>query len=422
MATSVVSFQARRVARSLRSAQADDRTIRLRIGIAWGLVFLNVLTYYKATWNGLPLIVPIPSRVGQVLTQGALPAALLLAWSVNRRLLIRPNVFLSLLTLLLIEAIISAVNPNGHLLGTLYRTGRFGEFLAFLWLISPYADRRDLLFVKCQLRALGVVLATVLLGLMVSPHRALAGGRLSGEFWPITPVQVADYSAVALGLVVVLWFCGELAGRLALPAVALLGIMLLLSHTRTEVIALMAGLLVAGLSMFTVRIRVRRLFASAAITISVAAVAFSSFLTTWLARGENTQELLDLTGRTNVWKIVVTSPRDLYQMIFGYGLSNEGAGGLPIDSTWLAAYYDLGFLGIAIVASFLLFVLLDAYFQPRSERRALALFLVSYLMITSYTETGLSNSSMYLLELALAASLLVPAAAEGVGYAGAADP
>jgi O-Antigen ligase len=420
MAASVVSFQARRAARSLRPAEADDRTIRLRIGIAWGLVFLNVLTYYKATWNGLPLIVPIPSRVGQLLTQGALPAALLLAWSVNRRLLIRPNVFLSLLTLLLIEAIITAVNPNGHLLGTLYRTGRLGEFVAFLWLISPYADRRDLLFVKCQLRSLGVVLATVILGLMVSPHRALAGGRLSGEFWPITPVQVADYSAIALGLVVVLWFCGELTGRLALPAVVLLGIMLLLSHTRTEVVALMAGLMVAGLSMFTVR--VRRLFASAAIAISVAVVAFSSFLTTWLARGENTQELLDLTGRTNAWRIVVTAPRDLYQMIFGYGLSNEGAGGLPIDSTWLAAYLDVGLLGIAIVAAFLLFVLVNAYFQPRSERRALALFLVSYLMITSYTETGLSNSTMYLLELALAASLLVPAAVEGARYAGAADP
>ena len=59
-----------------------------------------------------------------------------------------------------------------------------------------------------------------------------------------------------------------------------------------------------------------------------------------------------------------------------------------------------------------LFVLVNAYFQPRSERRALALFLVAYLMVTSYTETGLSNASMYLLELALAASLLVPPVAD----------
>jgi hypothetical protein len=421
MTTSVVSFQARRAERALHPAEADDRSIRLRVGLAWGLVFLNVLTFYKGTWNTLPLIIPIPSKIGQVLTQGALPAALLVAWSANRRLLIRPSVFLSLLTLLFIEALIAGINPNGHILGTSYRTIRLGEFVATLWLLSPYADR-GLLFVKCQLRAIGIVVGSVVLGLLVSPHRALAEGRLSGEFWPITPTQVADYSAIVLGLVVVLWFCGELTGRRTLPLVGVLGIVLLLTHTRTEVIALVAGLLVAGLSMFTVRVRVRRLFANVAMTVSVAAIAFGSVLTTWLARGQSSEELTNLTGRTSVWTFVVNEPRDIWQMIFGYGLSNEGANGLPIDSNWLTAYNDLGYVGVAIVASFLLFVLVSAFFQPQSERRALALFLVSYLTITSYTETGLSNAAMYLFELALAASLLVPAAPEGAWYAGALDP
>jgi hypothetical protein len=373
-------------------------------------VFLNVLTFYKGTWNQLPLIVPIPSAIGQLLTQGSLPAALILAWTVNRRMVIRPSVFLTLLTLLLIEALISAINPNGHIIGTLYRTCRLAEFVGTLWLLSPLSERRDLLFVRCHLKALGVVLGSVLLGFMLAPGRALAEGRLSGEFWPITPVQVADYSAVALGLVVVLWFCGEASGRVTLAAVSVTGIMLVLTHTRTEVIALVAGLLVAGLSMFTVRIRVRRLFASVAITVSLVAIAFGSVLTTWLARGENSQELTGLTGRTSEWASVVTAPRDWYQMLFGYGLSNKASHGLPIDSNWLAAYFDLGLLGVAIVAGFLLFVLVSAYFQPRSERRALALFLVTYLIITSYTETGLSDASMYLLELALAASLLIPPA------------
>src|SRR5690242_2883122 len=154
--TTVVSFQARRAARALRPAEADDRSIKIRVGLAWGLVFLNVLTFYKGTWNQQPLIIPIPSAVGQLLTQGALPAALLLAWSVNRRLLIRPNVFLTLLTLLFIEALVAAINPNGHIIGTLYRTTRFGEFIATLWLLWPLADRRDLLFVRCHLKALAV--------------------------------------------------------------------------------------------------------------------------------------------------------------------------------------------------------------------------------------------------------------------------
>jgi hypothetical protein len=413
MTTPVVSFQARRVERLSRPAEADDRSLRCRIYIAWGLTFLNVLTFYKGTWNQLPLIVPIPSAIGKIMTQGSLPAALVLAWSVNRRMLIRPNAFLSLLTVLLIEALVSGIHPLGHITGTLYRTVRLGEFVAFLWLLSPFWNRRDLLLVKCQLSCLGVVLGSVLLGLLVSPHRALAEGRLSGEFWPITPVQVADFAAVALGLVVVLWFCGELPGRIALAVVALTGATLILTHTRIEVVALVAGLVVAGFSMFTVRNRVRRLFVGGGVTLSVAVITFSSVLTTWLARGQNTEQLTELTGRTTFWTNVVNAPRDMFQVIVGYGLSNKGYNGLPIDSNWLAAYFDLGLVGVLLVAAMLLFVLVNAYFQPRSERRALALFIVTYLLVTSFTETGLSDASMYLLELSVAASLLVPPAPDG---------
>jgi len=68
----------------------------------------------------------------------------------------------------------------------LYRTCRLAEFVAILWLLSPLSERRDLLFVRCHLKALAVVLGSVLLGFLVAPGRALAEGRLSGEFWPIT--------------------------------------------------------------------------------------------------------------------------------------------------------------------------------------------------------------------------------------------
>ena len=184
--------------------------------------------------------------------------------------------------------------------------------------------------------------------------------------------------------------------------------MLLMTHTRTEILALFAGLLVAGLRMFTVKARARRLFAAVAISVSVAVIAFSSVLTTWLIRGENTKELTNLTGRTNVWTGVLNSPRDRFQLIFGYGLSNKGFNGLPIDSTWLAAYYDLGLVGMGICVSMLLFVLVTAYFRPRATQTALALFLVTYLMVISFTETGISDASPYLVEFALAASLLTP--------------
>lgn len=386
-----------------------ERSARRRIYWIWGLVFLNVLTFYKGTWNGLPLIIPIPSFLGKIITQGSLPAALLLAVTVNRRLLIRPSVFLGFLTLLVTEAVISGVNPvAGHFISTLYRTCRLAEFVTILWLLTPWWGRRDLLLVKCHLTALGVVLGSVLLGLAVSPGRAMDYGRLSGEFWPITPVQVADFSAVALGIIVVLWFCGETKRRIAPLAIIGLAVILLLTHTRTELVALVAGILVAGLRMFTSRARVRRVFASAGIIVSLAVIAFSGALTTWLARGENSKELTNLTGRTAVWGLVVAAPRDRFQVLFGYGLSNKGFDGLPIDSNWIAAYYDLGLIGVSLCIALIGFVLVSAYFQQRSTRTALALFLVTYLLVTSFTETGLSDASVYLLELALAASLIVP--------------
>ena len=80
----------------------------------------------------------------------------------------------------------------------------------------------------------------------------------------------------------------------------------------------------------------------------LAIIAFSSVLTTWLARGENTQQLSELTGRTTVWSAVLNMPRDWFQVIFGFGLSNKASNGLPIDSHWLAAYQDLGLAGVAI--------------------------------------------------------------------------
>jgi O-antigen ligase len=221
-------------------------------------------------------------------------------------------------------------------------------------------------------------------------------------------VQVSDYTAVLLGLLVVMWFCGELSRKATLWGVAISATVLLMTHTRTEVIALVAGIFVAGMRMFGTESRVRKMFAYIGAAVSLGITIFSGVLTTWLARGQDTSELTKLTGRTIVWSEVLNAPRDRFQVIFGYGLSNKGFDGLPIDSNWLSAYYDLGLVGVGICAACLLFVFVSGFMKPRSPRTAIALFMVTYLAVTSFTETGLSDASAYLLELAMAASLLLP--------------
>lgn len=407
-ATTVAVRRPGRVAPATEAEAAERRARRL-VRLCWFLLVLNVMTFFPKTWSGEPLILPIPSFAGKTITQGALPAALLVALLVNRRKLIRPSMFLGLYSLIVVEVAITALQAKHF--GTIYRTVRLAGFIATLWMLTPWFGRKDLFLVKCHLQAMTIVLASVILGLLVSPGKALGGGRLSGAFWPTPPTQVAEFAAVTMGLVIMLWLCRQVSGRLTLLACAAAGFVLIETHTRTALVAMGAGIIIGGLSLISVNRRVRRVFAWGLGIVTAAVLTLSGFLTTWLARGEGTDQLTNLTGRTDVWGQVVTIPRNEFQVIFGFGLSNKSFNGLPVDSNWLACYLDEGLAGVILSAIALLFVLVSAFFMPRGKSRALALFLTAYVLIASLTETGFSDASTYLLELTLAASLIMPSLA-----------
>ena len=389
------------------SAEAGgERAARRRVRVVWFLLVINVMTFYPRTWSGEPLVVPIPSALGKLVTQGALPAALFIALLLNRRRLIRPSMYLGLYSLLVIEVAVTALQARHF--GTVYRTFRLAGFVSTLWLLTPWWGRKDLFLVKCHVQVMSIVIAQVVLGLIVSPSRAMGGGRLGGDFWPTPPPQVAEFSAMTMGLVIVLWLYRQMSGRIALLACAGAGFVLIETHTRTALTAMIAGLLVSGLSAISVNRRVRKAFAWATGVVTVAVLTLSGFLTAWLARGEGAQQLTNLTGRTNIWAAVENMPRDKFQVIFGFGLSNKSYNGLPVDSDWLACYLDEGLAGVILSATVLLFVLISAFFMPRGKSKALALFIATYVLIASFTETGFSDASTYLLELTLAASLIMP--------------
>ena len=404
MSSSAIAFRACCNTAPLGPAQARERSVRRRVGITWGLLVLNALTYYGS-------ILKIPSAGGKLITQGALPVALLLALTVNRRVIVRPNVFLCLTSLLVLEAFVTTLQPQ-HL-GTVYRFVRLAEFVAVLWLLTPWWGRRDLLLVRYYLISLSVALGTVVLGVLVAPGSALAGGRLSGVLWDIPATEVGHYAAVVAGLFVVLWFGGMLGGRVTL-LVAVTGVaIIVLSHTRTALLAMVAALLVAGLSLIVVKARARRFFAVAVVMVSIGVMTLAGVATAWLARGQNTAELTSLTGRTDFWHLVLNLPRTRFEEIFGFGLSNGSVNGLPIDSNWLVTYLEQGILGVIICAVMALFLLVAAFFQPSGTRRALALFLITYCLVASFTQVAFAEPTTYLLELTLAASLLVPPVASG---------
>jgi O-Antigen ligase len=386
--------------------EPDERDIRRRVGLIWGLLFINVLSYQEGE-----TIIHIPSIPGKLLTQGCLALAFILALALNRKLVVRPNTLLVLSTVMAAAALMMSIRDEVSIIGTDYRAIRLILFLAVLWLLTPWWGRSDMLLLRCQLRALVIVLGTVILGLVVAPGKAFSfQGRLSDSLWSIPPTQVAHYSATVAGVSAILWLSGLLKRNWAI-ALFFGGVaIIVLTHTRTALIALLVAILVGSLSLFTGRRRVRKVFATVFIVLLLGGAVLVPAVTHWFSRGQSSQEFSQLTGRTVVWGELVNAPRPVDNMIFGFGLSNGSFDGLSIDDSWLSVYQDQGLFGDAMIATILLSLLLIAAFRPRGPRRAIALFLIVYCLIASLTETGLGQASTYLLDLTIAASLLIPPA------------
>jgi hypothetical protein len=396
---------ASRVIARANSSLPTDREVRRRLAWIWGLLFVNVLAYTEA-----PVIIPIPSALGKSLTQGALILALGLTLMLNRRLVVRPNGFLVLFSVFCALSVVMSVHMFFGF-GSIVRAARLSVFVLVLWLLTPWWGRRDLLFARIHRRALMIVLGSVLVAMVIAPGKAFAqagGGRLGGALWAIPPTQVAHYAAVFTGITVVMWFSGMLKPRGAAVAASVGVGVLLLTHTRTALIGLLVGVLVAGLSLFASRKRVRRAFLITLLVAILVTTLFAPFVSRWFTRGESAREVSNLTGRTAVWTALVHQPRSEVNTLFGYGMSNDSFNGLPIDSSWLSIYLDQGLVGDAIVAVALLLLLLLALLAPRGPARAMALFLIIYCLIASYTETGLGDPSPYLLDLTVTMSLLMP--------------
>jgi hypothetical protein len=374
----------------------------------WAALFANVLAFSQ-----LPTVVPIPGFIGQLITQGALLLAVVLALVANPGGVVRPSLFLVLLTLLATVALMVSIH-NEFMLGSTFRASRLIGFTLVLWLLTPWWGRSDLVLLRAHITCLRIVLLSVFVGVVLAPGAAFSyEGRVSGAVWPIPPPQVAHYAAVLLGCTVVLWFGGAVRGRTALWTLLAGGAALVGAHTRTALIAMTIGLAVAGASMFMGHARVRRVSAFLGVLAVSTATFFAPLILNWLWRGQTAQEAAQLTGRTKVWSGIFALRRPRLEELFGSGLSNKSFNGLPIDSNWLAVYLDQGWFGVFVDAALLLVLILIAVTHRRGIRRAVALFLVTFCLVASISETGLGDASPYLLDLIVAASLLAAPAGKG---------
>ena len=378
-----------------------DPALDRRLLAAWSALFLNVLPFTGAA------LLPIPGVVGQLISQGALPLALLLALLANPRGLVRPNVYVVLLSAMCLVALMVSLH-NPFVLGSTFRAMRFAGFVLVMWLLTPFWGRRDLALLRCHRTCLTVVTASVVVGALIAPGLAFSfQGRLAGVIWPILPTEVAHYASVLMGITVLLWMCQVIPGRSAGLTLALTVPVLLASHTRTALVAGAVALVLASASLLLARSRARRAWMWGGLVAPFVLAAFASELVSWFLRGQSTTEAAGLTGRTTVWSAVLSHPRPLNQEIFGSGMSNLSYNGLPIDSNWVGTYVDLGLVGVLIELALLVSLLVTAFMRPSGPGSAVAIFFVVYCIFSSITQTGMSGPTVYLLDLAVASAVLV---------------
>lgn len=227
-----------------------------------------------------------------------------------------------------------------------------------------------------------------------------SGGRLMGALLPMMPPRVGEIGAVLAGLAVVQWALGRISIWVLAPALGLGITLIMLSRTRTAALALVLGLLFAFAATLGRRAGQRGflLLAGSAVALLPAWGAISS----WGLRGQSPELFSRLSGRTAVWDFIVNAEVDARTFLFGHGLGEKrillrrGEGdfqAVPIDNSWLDAYWETGVIGLVLIAAAVAGALVYALRTQGTAARATSLFLLGYVGVASVNESGLCDFS-----------------------------
>jgi O-antigen ligase len=304
-------------------------------------------------------------------------------------------------------------------MGPLTRLARFliGLILVFLvW--RPLVQTPERL-VRAHLWAHLLLAATVVLSLAYAPSQAWrplaslgAGYRLQGVIIPMLPPRVGEVGAVLLGLALIGLICRKLSVVVGVAVIGLGGVLIAASRTRTSAAAVAFGLVIA-------LIITRKTWVGRFASLAVPAMVGLAFLTigslhTWLLRGQGTQQISSLSGRTTSWQAVLDEKVSVQTAIIGHGLGNKrvllrrGEGDIDvmaIDNSWLGLYWETGLLAVVIVGIALILAWVSVLRAPTPYIRACGALLLGYVTAASLNESGLSDLSSMTLHLLVAAAI-----------------
>lgn len=342
----------------------------------------------------------IGKRPEQVLVALFLVAAAWFAFRVNPRIRVTHAWPVVLYGMLALVALLPPLGGRAGI-GSLFRAGRFVLTLVLLvQLLSVFAHDRYIPL-RGHLAIMKIVVASTLVSLAVG--KGFDGeGRLITQLPALTAPGLAQWTALFSVMLVFLLLQQAIPRRSGLAWLAASMLCLLLSHSRTPLIAGGAGFVAGVLAMFVSSERARRLVSWTLFAVPVAALLFGPAVQSWFLRGQDPDMLNTLTGRTKAWAKVYAYPRDIYSQWFGVGLTDKSIEGLSIDSGYLSVYHEQGRIGVAIIVAVFVLYLARIITRRPSMPRAIATFLLVYVLISSYTETGIGDMSSYVLHLMLA--------------------
>lgn len=238
------------------------------------------------------------------------------------------------------------------------------------------------------------------------------GYRLQGVIIPMLPPRVGEVAAVMVGLALIALLSRRLS-VLPAGAVIIMGTVLVaLSRTRTAAAALAFGLVLALLLT-------RKTWVGRLASISVPALIGFVFmsvpaLNTWLLRGQGSEQISSLSGRTTSWQYVLDEEVSLQTAIIGHGLGNKrvlltrGEGDvdvMAIDNSWLSLYWETGLFAVTIVGIAMIVAWVSVLRAPTPYVRASGALLLGYVTAASLNESGLSDLSSMTLHLLVAAAV-----------------
>lgn len=315
--------------------------------------------------------------------------------------------------------------------GPLLRMGRLLLALVILLLLWPHFRRHSLLMLVAHGSALAVLASVVLVGAVVQPAKAwlsdgsaaTEGIRLVGTLLPLPANRVGETGALLAGLCLLTLAYRRMSWGPALIGVAIGSLCLFGSRTRTAVFVGAFALLVSFVANRRTDGGRRGLYGFA--VLGGIAMLGGSVVLNWLTRSQDSRLLLTLTGRTHTWTQLLSQPLTPVEFLFGHGSgaktvlirrSDNTFGDMPIDSSYLAAYWEGGVAALVFLLIFLA-TLAHAVVRTRAGlARSAAVFLLTYAVVSGITETGLGDLSFLTVHLlvvcALAASnsetMLVP--------------